>query len=267
MRRRLGDTEWLREQCETRSASSIARELGVAPETVLRAMRLHGIPVRHARSHRPRLRPELNDPVWLAERHDRMPPAAIADELGVADSTVRRALETHGIAIRDRSSGQRFRSPPELKDPEWLRAQYATKPASLIADQLGVSKAAVHKAMDRHGVDADGPWVRRDTTRLEHPSQSELERAWDQEGSIKGVARRLEVSHTTAAIWLADVGIFVRDSPAITRRDLLAAIEAGHTIREICVDHRVTDRTVQVELRRFGLVREHRHRPTSRRSE
>ena len=49
----------------------------------------------------------------------------------------------------------------------------------------------------------------------------------------------------------------------ISRTDLVAAIEAGKTIREIATEHRVTGRTVQVELRRFGLVEAHRHRPNT----
>jgi hypothetical protein len=79
---------------------------------------------------------------------------------------------------------------------------------------------------------------------------------------VSPAARRFDVSHTTAAIWLGDAGIFVKDTPVISRRDLVAAIKTGKTIREIATEHRVTGRTVQVELRRFGLVEAHRHRPT-----
>ena len=257
----LDDAQWLAGECESRSASSIARELGVAPDTVLRAMRLHGIPVRFATSQRPTPRAELDDASWLAERHERMTPAAVADELGVAESTVRRALERHGIRLRTRSTGQRFRSPPELNDPAWLAEQYETKPASRITRELGVSKEAVHKAMVRHDVEAEGPWVRRDTTRLQQPARAQLEQVWNEAGTIKAVALRFNVSHNTAVIWLADVGIFVKDTPAISRSDLVAAIEAGRTIRQIAAEHRVTGRTVQVELRRFGLVEAHRRRP------
>jgi hypothetical protein len=53
----------------------------------------------------------------------------------------------------------------------------------------------------------------------------------------------------------------VKDTPAISRTDLVAAIDAGRTIRQIAAEHRVTGRTVKVELRRFGLVEAHRRRP------
>jgi hypothetical protein len=68
------------------------------------------------------------------------------------------------------------------------------------------------------------------------------------------------VSVNTTAVWLADVGIFVKDTPAISRRDLLDAISKGHTIADICHDHHVTDRTVAVELRRQSLLEAHKKR-------
>ena len=174
MSRDLDDADWLAEQCETRSASSIARELGVAPDTVLRAMRLHQIPVRFATSKRHPVRPELDDAEWLADRYAQGSVRAIADELGVAEATVNRALQRHGIAIRDTSSTQRLRMPAELYDADWLREQYASKSGAQIADVLGVSKPAIHKAMARVGIDLDGSWVRRDTTRLTRPSTASV---------------------------------------------------------------------------------------------
>jgi hypothetical protein len=135
---RLDDADWLARECETRSARSIARELGVAPDTVLRAMRIHDIPVRFATSQRRPPRAELDDPAWLAERHDRMTPGSIADELGVAEATVnepssctalssaivlrvsgfgRAGAERPGVAcgaVRDEAGVARY---PERSDP------------------------------------------------------------------------------------------------------------------------------------------------------
>jgi len=64
----------------------------------------------------------------------------------------------------------------------------------------------------------------------------------------------------TAAIWLAEVGIFVNDTPAISRSDLETAIASQDSIDTIRRRHRVTDRTVVVELHRHGLFADHRRR-------
>jgi hypothetical protein len=125
-----------------------------------------------------------------------------------------------------------------------------------------VSIAGLHRAMERLGLEADGAWVRRDATRLTRPSKRQLEQIWESEQSIKGVARRLGVSPTTAMVWLADVRIFVSDSPAIRRSDLLAAIKAGKSIRRLEAGQSVGDaaramgRTTSVVFRvakRLGL--------------
>ena len=257
----LHDIDWLADQCESRSASSIARELGVATETVLRAMRLHKIPVRFATSERRPLRPELDDADWLADRYAGTAVGVIAKELGVAESTVTRALEGHGIEIRDTSETQRLRMPAELYDTDWLREHYASKSGAQIAAELGVSFSTVHKAFARAGVDTDGPWVRRDTVRLKRPTDQQLKRAWVSNRTIKSVANEFGVSPGKAAVWLAEVGIFLHEVPAISKSDLLDAIAAGRSIGEIAADLRVADRTVMVELRRHGLVDQHRHRP------
>lgn len=260
----LEDAGWLAEQSATRSASSIARELGVAPGTVLRALRLHGIPIRSGTAlRRATRRPELDDAEWLTEHYSRMSAEAIAAELGVAPSTVLRALRMHGIAVRGVRDKQKFRTPAVLDDADWLRQEYTSKSGAQIAAELGVSIPGVHKAMRRLGVEADGPWVRRDTTRLEAPSSTRLEQAWLTNESIKGVARTFGVSVPTAAVWLADIGIFRNPEPVISRSQLLAAIESGKSIEEIASDHRVGDLTVRVELRRHGLVEQHRRRRTS----
>ena len=260
----LNDIEWLTEQAATRSASSIARELGVASDTVLRAMRLQGIPVHFGTSQRqPDPIAVLEDADWLAEQYESKSAETIGRELDVHPGRVRKALERHGIPIRGPGDRQKFRTPAELDDVDWLRQRYESEGRSgaQIAEELDVSFAAVHKAMRRLGLEAEGAWVRRDTTRLKRPSRSQLEQAWRSEQSIKGISRRFGVAHTTAAVWLADVGIFVHDTPAISRSDLLAAIDAGKSIRAIATDHGMTDRTVMIELRRHGLRDAHRLRP------
>jgi len=77
---------------------------------------------------------------------------------------------------------------------------------------------------------------------------------WEAEETIKGVARQLEVSVNTTAVWLADIGIFINDTPVVSRRDLQDDIDKRQSIDDIRRQHHVTGRTVAVELRRHGLL-------------
>jgi hypothetical protein len=52
-----------------------------------------------------------------------------------------------------------------------------------------------------------------------------LRAAWDAEGTFRGVGRRLGIARTTAAVWLAEVGVFADTTPALPRSVLLDAIE------------------------------------------
>ena len=45
-REKLDDRKWLAKRYSEASSETIAKQLGVAPETVRRALRRHGIPVR-----------------------------------------------------------------------------------------------------------------------------------------------------------------------------------------------------------------------------
>jgi len=78
---------------------------------------------------------------------------------------------------------------------------------------------------------------------------------------MKGVAQRGAVPVSTAAIWLARIGIFANELPAISRAELIAAIDRGDSVDAIRRKHRVTDRTVVVELLRHDLheARKRRH--------
>jgi transposase len=260
---RLHDRDWLDGEAAERSARAIGRDLGVTADTVLRAMRLHNIPVQFATAPHKSRRPELDDREWLSAQYEQRTAAQIGASLGVAVSTVIAALERHGIRLLDARAKQRRQMPPELDDPEWLRQRYATAAGAQIAAELGVSIATVHNTMHHFDIEADGPWVRRDTTRHQRPSDRQLAKVWDANGTIRSISQAFGVAHTTAAVWLADAGIFVNDVPAISRRDLVTHIAAGDTIAQIAKQHHVTDRTVSIELRRHHLIEAHRHRPTA----
>jgi hypothetical protein len=185
----------------------------------------------------------------------------IADELGVNPQMVLAAMHEHGIERRGHSAMQQFRSPTELDDGEWLRQRFSEVSARVIAKELDVTPRTVYLALERHGIDATrSPWLNLGHVRLTPPEEATLRTIWETEETIKGAARQLGVSVNTAAVWLADIGIFIKDTPVISRRDLQDAIDKRLSVADICRQHHVTGRTVAVELRRHGLVEAHKKR-------
>ena len=83
---RLHDRYWLAGEAAKRSAGAIGRDLGVTVDTVLRAMRLHNLPVRFATAPRKPLCSELEDREWLSAQHEQRTAAEIAAVVGVATS-------------------------------------------------------------------------------------------------------------------------------------------------------------------------------------
>ena len=258
----LDDPDWLASNYATRQVTDIAAELGVSPATVYDALHRHGIAVRHPGDSRRRRRPEqLQDPDWLRNRYEQSSATTIAKDLGVDRQMVYAAMEHYGIERRDRSAMQQFRSPANLDDGEWLRQRFSEVSARAIAAELGVANRTVYLALERHGIDVTrSPWLNLGHVRLAAPDEPTLSRIWDAEETVKGVARQLEVSVNTAAVWLADIGIFVKDVPVISRRELQEAIDQRQSIKDICRQHHVTGRTVAVELRRHGLLEAHKKR-------
>jgi hypothetical protein len=176
----------------------------------------------------------------------------------VSDATVNTAMVRLGVDRRRRGATQAMRRPPLLEDPSALAEALSTKSVADIASELVVSVPTVQVAMRRLGVKS--PWKFDGATHHTPPDEAALADAWANEETIKGVARRFDVSVNTAAIWLARIGIFVSDVPAISRRDLLRAITNGDSLDVIRRRHGVTDRTVVVELHRQGFWEAHRRR-------
>lgn len=268
----LADRDWLAEQYAASSATGIARDTGVNPATVSRALRVHGI-TKHTPAEVQRLRraaPELDDPDWLRRNYETRSIASIATELAVSDAAVHTAMIRLGIERRGRGETKALRRPSLLDDRHALAETVEAQSVAEIATELGVAVPTVQVAMQRLGVKS--PWRFNGWRRLSPPSKAELVAAWAGEETIKGVARRFEVSVNTAAIWLARVGIFISNVPVISRADLLKAIERGEAVDVIRRRHRVTGRTVVVELHRHGLYEAHHRRhmataPTRRDSE
>ena len=260
--RELNDPGWLNSNYSSRPVTDIAAGLGVTVSTVYEALRRHGITIRRPGvSWRLRRPPQLHDPDWLRARYAKATATVIAHELGVNPQMVYAAMRQHGIERRDRSAKQQFRSPAELDDGDWLRQRFSEVSAPVIAGELAVTRRTVYLALERHGIDvARSPWVNHGHVRLASPGEATLRRLWGTDETIKGVACQLDVSVNTAAVWLADIGIFVKDIPVISRNELQVAIDKRQSVDEICRQHHVTGRTVAVELRRHGLLEAHKAR-------
>ena len=144
-----------------------------------------------------------------------------------------------------------------LHDPDALAAAVAETSVADVAASLGVSVIGVQAALARGGAQSAH---RYNGARRERPSALSLERWWALEQTLTGVARQAGCSPPTAAVWLAEVGIFLRSEPAISGTALRRAIEQRHALGVIADAHGVSAHTVLVELHRHGLFAAHRQR-------
>jgi hypothetical protein len=71
------------------------------------------------------------------------------------------------------------------------------------------------------------------------------------------------VSPPAAAVWLAEIGIFVKSEPALSPKVVRAAIERNDSLAVIAAEHGWCANTVVVEMHRHGLFTEHRQRHLS----
>ena len=255
----LADRDWLVEQYSTSTATAIATLIGVNLDTVRRALRIHGITPHTATASRQLTRPhQLNDASWLRRNYATGSIASMAHELGVSVAAVHTAMVRLGVERRARGEAQARRRPALLDDPEQLAEVLSTMHIAEIATDLGVAVPTVHVALKRNGVQS--PWRYDAGPGLDVPPDSEIVRAWEVEETIRGVARQFEVSVTTAAVWLARVGIFLSEVPRISKSDLVQSIQKGESIDAIRRHHHVTARTVVIELHRHSLFDAHRRR-------
>jgi hypothetical protein len=187
----------------------------------------------------------LYEPGWLEGRlakGDTL--GAVAAEAGCSITAVRTAARKLAIADRRGHGEVRY---PELHSRRWVRTQYVTDGRSVadIAAELGASPTSVYRAISAFGL---APAARRRS----RPSPTRLRAGWRRVGTVRGMARLLGVSQGSAEVWLAEVGIFTRDVPAIPPDVLRRAIGAGESVRTIARRHMLDPRVVRVELRRLA---------------
>lgn len=243
------------------SIAAVAQSLEVSATTVRRALVRHSIErLPRNRNRRPPGADALDDRKWLAEQYRISTAVDIARRLGTSPRTVYAAMERHGIPRRS-GPGRLRLSRPELTDGDWLRHAVESASSSQVAAELDVSSGTVRAAYRRAGVDAAS--TPRNFARgrpRPRPDVSELQSAWTAERSIRGVGRRIGVAHTTAAVWLAEIGTFAEETSQLGRAELLEAIRQHKSLRDIAGELRVSVTTVRVELHRHGLYEAHRLR-------
>ena len=163
VRKKLNDKTWLEEQYLKRekSATLIAKELGVGHKTIYTALKNHNI-ARRERSEAFANNKEgiklLKDEHWLNEEYiqKRKSTNQIAKEIGVSKRTVCVYVKKHNITPRE-DIEYRISNPKTLKslsDPKWLRENYLAqqKTTSDMANELGVSPHTIISRLKQFGI-------------------------------------------------------------------------------------------------------------------
>ena len=207
----------------------------------------------------------LDDPAWLRERYLTSSGVEIANELGVTARTVYAAMDRHGIARRTEPGVLKLRR-PEFDDEDWLRSAVERGLSTAVAKELKVSAGTVTGVYGRAGIDACSTTQLYERGRSSpRPSKDQLRSAWEAEGSFRGVGRRLGVAHTTAAVWLAEVGVFADTTRSLSRSVLLDGVEQHWPVSRIAAEYRVGVTTVLIKLHRHGQFLAHRQRHRAKR--
>ena len=154
----LADAGWLRQAYVDQgwTCREIAATVGASPRSVSRALQRAGVPRRPSGT-RPGsvpLPPPLDDATWLHRRYtvERRSMREIAQQAGVGQAVVARALLQYGIAAR--RGGRRDADQPELKDAERLRHLLIDRGLTVaeVAGLLQVPEVDVRKACVRNEV-------------------------------------------------------------------------------------------------------------------
>ena len=174
------DKRWLRKQYvdKKRSMHSIAKELGISPMTVRKYLIRFGIKIRSAQG-KPKKRAPRNKKLankgWLYKKYvvDGLSLQSVAKLCGCSSKrSVKRALEFHGIKVRDLKQARSNRSKRghELRARGHERANDLQYVASLymqghsinaISRMLHISPLAVIRRLDMANVKRRRPWEHR----------------------------------------------------------------------------------------------------------
>ena len=217
----LRDEDWLREQYyyKEKTTHEIANKLDLSVNPVMTSMKKHGIERRGMSEARTDGDIELvKDEQWLREQYCEQQKATrqIADELGLAKTTVLNWMGNHGIERRSPPESHTDGDIESLKDEEWLRKQYHHKHKTMceIADELDLGATTVGRAMKKHEIERRGMSEARTDGDVEPLKNEEWlrERYCEQRKSTYQIANKLDLSQTTVRKWLDIHDIEIRSS-------------------------------------------------------
>ena len=267
--------EWLREQYHENelTQSEIGDKVDVSQKTVGNWMRKHGIERRSVTEIQTEgnLEPLKSDE-WLHEQYYEQEKTVdrIADELNLAQSTVRTWMDNHGIEPRSTAESLTDGDIESLKNEQWLREQYCElqKTSHEIADERGLAKTTVLKWMREHGIERRSRVEARTDGDIESLKNEQWlrEQYCKCEKTVSQIANELSLSPTPVRRWMKEHGI-ERRSPAESQTDgdlkLLKNeewlreqyCERERTTREIADETGVSQRTVTNWMDKHGIER------------
>lgn len=208
--------EWLREQYHENelTQSEIGDKVDVSQKTVGNWMRKHGIERRSVTEIQTEgnLEPLKSDE-WLHEQYYEQEKTVdrIADELNLAQSTVRTWMDNHGIEPRSTAESLTDGDIESLKNEQWLREQYCKceKTVSQIANELSLSPTPVRRWMKEHGIERRSPAESQTDGDLKLLKNEEWlrEQYCERERTTREIADETGVSQRTVTNWMDKHGI------------------------------------------------------------
>lgn len=214
------DEFWLRHQYIDlkKSAKCIAREFDYGSTTINTWLSKHGIEKR-SRGEQVSLSQNkdkiYHDEEWLRQKYhgENLTISEVAEEAGVSDGAVHRAMKRYGVSRRS-SAGSKRKSGP-WNDESWLREQYVDHEKSVpdIASEWDVSTAALYTRLDEFGIERrptgtkGSKWYDgKDYTSKEYLQTEYVEK----ERSAVEIANENPVGPDTILRWLRKNGIKTR---------------------------------------------------------
>lgn len=218
----LKNEAWLREQYieQELSTTEIGERLGVTCGAVGHWLNKHEIEGRGPSESQTDGNTEtLKNESWLRHHYLTQEKTAeeIAQPLNVTTGTVLNWLRRHDIEARGRGEAEdRLRSGlRNLRNKQWLQQKIEeNQPITDIGDECGVTSAAVHYWLDKHGIETD---IKVDPTRNSmSAAETYRDKSWMQEQYVERhrstteIGEELGVSKMTISRWLRRHGIETR---------------------------------------------------------
>ena len=192
---------------------------------------------------------QLRDKEWLKKAYETLTTRQIASLLNCSQHGVMAALHRYGIETRKPD----YRHVQQLKDPEWIKANYPKKTTAHIAQELNCHISVVQKAIVRLNLQWD--------KRILFPQLEDAAFLKERYAQVGGVALAREIGCSISAVFNAmrrrgvapnGRGAHKKIS-ALWNKELLSDLCEKSTAMEIAKFLKCSESAVRVALGRFGL--------------